>query len=495
MKKLCSVILTTTLLLLILSGMSVSAATAPTMEDVILSAAESLQKSADLSSFNLPPTAESVATVQKAFQTVHNSNPYLFYIDASYRISHTASNILSLNFNYLYAPDEIDDMTAEIDATVNTFMQKYITPSMTTLQKELAAHDYLVNTITYKETGALSHSAYGALVQGEAVCEGYSLAFSLLLGKMGIPCTMITSREMSHAWNVVQIDGEWYHTDVTWADPVPDRKGRINYYYFNCSSEYFKNPSIPTQPGEIVCLDKHSWDEELYAQYSATSNKYAYIHKAEQAARTDDFFYYYDRENAGLSKISVNGGTPVVLKTNTRPMFIQVMDNTLYFSNYNNGGFLSLIKTDGTGHRTLNSKRSDYLYIDNGILHFYLTNSEEWDAIDVDLGSYHATEINYAYFSADGKLITDLPESGENISAHISLENKTENEDFDVRLIVGLYSDSGRLMGTNVKTLSLSAGASHVTGHVDIPVQDNTAQAKFFALINMKPIMNYIIID
>lgn len=33
-------------------------------------------------------------------------------------------------------------------------------------------------------------------------------------------------------WNLVKLDGTWYHADPTWDDPVPDVPGRAQYHYF-----------------------------------------------------------------------------------------------------------------------------------------------------------------------------------------------------------------------------------------------------------------------
>ena len=56
-------------------------------------------------------------------------------------------------------------------------------------------------------------TAYGALVNKEAVCEGYAKAYKLLLNAMGIECDVVINAE--HAWNVVQLEGKWYLVDVT----------------------------------------------------------------------------------------------------------------------------------------------------------------------------------------------------------------------------------------------------------------------------------------
>lgn len=103
---------------------------------------------------------------------------------------------------------------AAVEAAVYEIYKKYNTG--TTYDKIRAVHDYLCNTVVYQETGEDSHSAYGALINKTAVCEGYALAFQKIMDTMGIPCFVATGNQ--HAWNVVQVDGQWYHIDVTNAD-------------------------------------------------------------------------------------------------------------------------------------------------------------------------------------------------------------------------------------------------------------------------------------
>ena len=62
------------------------------------------------------------------------------------------------------------------------------------------------------------HSAYGAAVEGKAVCQGYSLLLYRLLQELGIKNRMISGEAggVSHIWNIVEIDGYWYNMDTTW---------------------------------------------------------------------------------------------------------------------------------------------------------------------------------------------------------------------------------------------------------------------------------------
>lgn len=78
---------------------------------------------------------------------------------------------------------------------------------------------------------SLSHLAYGALVNGVAVCDGYAGAYNLLLKLEGIECTALFNS--SHIWTVATLDGQKYHIDPTWGDQY----GRTDMRYFGMSEE------------------------------------------------------------------------------------------------------------------------------------------------------------------------------------------------------------------------------------------------------------------
>ena len=124
--------------------------------------------------------------------------------------------------------------------------------SMSDYEKELALHDYLVNNCEYEEQSSDSegdwHSAYGALVNGRAVCSGYSHAMYLLLQAENIPCHIIngtgrepeTKEQVPHSWNQVQIEKEWYQLDATWDDPLNQVDTGITHSYFNITDAQLK---------------------------------------------------------------------------------------------------------------------------------------------------------------------------------------------------------------------------------------------------------------
>lgn len=143
---------------------------------------------------------------------------------------------------YVPTQDRIDHALADIK------------DEMTDVEKALILHDYLVREVDYnlavQNGGAYSDDVFtmkGVFVDRDAVCQGYSLAYSFLLDKVGVESMIVASESMNHAWNMINIDGSWYHVDVTWDDPSNGvevdfcRGGFVRHLYFLRSDEEFQN--------------------------------------------------------------------------------------------------------------------------------------------------------------------------------------------------------------------------------------------------------------
>ena len=153
-----------------------------------------------------------------------------------------------------------DADTQELYSDATMILSSIIDPEMSTLEKELVIHDYLVLHSQYSTTGDsdVLATAYSVIVNGEGQCQGYSEAFVLLCELEGIPARVISGTALDqdgeyapHAWNQVQIDSVWYHVDVTWDDPIPDTENYVSELYANRSDEIMKadhiwSPLFPT---------------------------------------------------------------------------------------------------------------------------------------------------------------------------------------------------------------------------------------------------------
>lgn len=340
---------------------------ADTMYNQIYNGLLNYSTSIDVSSYS-PSTTDQVFRV---FLTVINDHPDLFYIDFSnssvgYYKNTSLSNYCKLEPSYLYSQSECQSKRTQLLAKVNTIISSVTSSSMTSLEKELAIHDYVVNNVTYNmgtETW-LDHSAWGPLIDGTGVCDGYSKSLKLLLNKVGIPCIVVDSDSMGHAWNIVNINGKYYHVDSTWDDPVPE-ENRAGYYYFNVSDSVISDSN-----------HKHTWVNSDYP--ACTDSTYSYLQNDNYSelmcTRNNDIFYYFDASHWTLHSISIYGTNNVSLNTKIFGDNPYIFGNYIYYLNgYDNFNVykINIKNINGTPIKVASnnsSKDGDDLYIKNGYL-------------------------------------------------------------------------------------------------------------------------------
>ena len=139
-------------------------------------------------------------------------------------------------------------------------------------EKALIVHDRLAVWSEYDEEnlekGTIpenSYEAYGVLVDHIGVCEGYAKAYMYLMNRLGIKTEYITSNALVHGWNVVTIDGQPYHVDVTHDDPVYDLLGRVRHSHFLVSTGTLRSFGD--------CHAKYDYDEKNAISYTGYENE------------------------------------------------------------------------------------------------------------------------------------------------------------------------------------------------------------------------------
>lgn len=127
--------------------------------------------------------------------------------------------------HYPYTREERDALIPQLRQILEQ-AAAILKPDMSEYDRALALHDWLCARLTYDEktaAGATDHPeafTIASLLDGAAVCEGYARSYQLLLYYAGLENALVNGRVEStgHMWNMVKIDGNWYHTDATWND-------------------------------------------------------------------------------------------------------------------------------------------------------------------------------------------------------------------------------------------------------------------------------------
>ena len=141
----------------------------------------------------------------------------------------------------------------------------------TAYDKEKAIYDWMTSKLNYDtgvlqvipQTSADCDNPYGVLKYHNAVCVGYATTFRLFMQMLDIPCMVVHNTEKYHSWDLVQLDGDWYHVDI-----YSDQNGS-SYANFNMNDE--------------LAGQTHDWDRDFFP--AATSLKYNYGYQNKQPVK------------------------------------------------------------------------------------------------------------------------------------------------------------------------------------------------------------------
>ncbi len=229
------------------------------LEETILAGLFAMQEDINLKSYEIT-SAELGAAMAKIIY----STPELFYLSASYSYSSDAAqHVVSLKPAYLYTSAEVAVMRAEYQAVLDGIVANApITGS--DFEKILYLHDYFVRNYSYDKSLTI-RDAYTFFTQKTGVCQAYMLGLIAAADALGLESLPVTSDAMKHAWNLIKIDGCWYHVDITWDDSntLPTR---MSYRYFLQSDMGLAR----IDAGKDDASRHHAWT----AAVSATDVKY-----------------------------------------------------------------------------------------------------------------------------------------------------------------------------------------------------------------------------
>lgn len=206
------------------------------------------------------------------YEAVRNDYPEYFWWGNSYKYRYYENNnvfekdqiMVDFTPEYLWAKSSAAFYRAKADFENSAAEIIDGLTGETDFEKEVEIHDWLVRNNRYQDDVGNEHNAYGALVEGEIVCEGYARAFQFLLNKAGIECCIVSGmggsnagdeNVVNHAWNAVKIDGDWYQTDVTWDDLDLSETGfnetpeEMSYCYFNLTTDEISDSHTIVEEG------------------------------------------------------------------------------------------------------------------------------------------------------------------------------------------------------------------------------------------------------
>ena len=311
------------------------------------------------------------------FFSVVTETPDLFYVFST-RFQTTANystgKVVSIRPEYYF---DIEDIPAEIEKFNNKadYILSGVDPNWNDVIKARYLHDMLahyteydtkyetINDKDYEEfrREMRIYTAYGAIVENNAVCEGYALAYNYLLSKVGIRGYYIQSIKQRHAWNMVQIDGRFYHVDITHDDPTYDTLGKVNHDNFFKSDNWFNNDNN----------DDHSeWITNLKADNTAFDNAW-WNNVSTMIYRYNGYDYYVNQHYtssvyAALSRRNASTGAEEVLTILRTRWAVKDIPNAFWDRAFSyltsDGTYLYFNDTDNVYRMAINGTTVEKIY-------------------------------------------------------------------------------------------------------------------------------------
>ncbi len=266
-------------------------------------------------------------SVVKVFNKIMEEHPELFWLTGSCKYS---KSVRGSEVRVTLVPEiMIDDALLrqrrqKFDKAVDAFTAACRGDSE--FETVLKIHEAIIDKTEYNfdsanalaagvrnnEAAVRGMSAYACLVDGNAVCSGYAKAFQVVAEKLGIRAGRVQGIKLNgggpHEWNIVYVDGEPYHLDITWDDPVFARgvQGFRTYDYFCVTTEEVlkthgidRDCDVPLCTARACnyfvkkgyCLDRYSFGEAADMIRAQLKNETVYLKfpdKKELSAATED---------------------------------------------------------------------------------------------------------------------------------------------------------------------------------------------------------------
>lgn len=235
---------------------------------------------------------------ERAYNLYRQDYPQHFWRGTQYTITREGDLVTKITFNnsmFNGNAIRINTLKQQVESKADSVLSK-LNDDMSDFEKEIVIQKYLIENTIYAEDKN-SHNLLGPLVDGIAVCEGYSLAFQYLMRRAGVPCITIMGSfgGESHLWNMVEIEGDYYHIDVTADDPVVESGEQIlTFDYFNLTEaeitidHTIKNTSFDIPAANSKEFEYFTQTNQVYNNFSvenfAFSIAFAYTNGLEYAS-------------------------------------------------------------------------------------------------------------------------------------------------------------------------------------------------------------------
>ena len=204
-----------------------------------------ISRGAESGLYNLNPVSVNGSTLTEAelhliISAFTYDHPEVFWLNNSFSF-YTKDGTTYLLLTSSMSASEVTQAAGKMKSEIEEIFAG-MPGNLSYFDRELYVHDKLSEKCEYADINSdsdiksLIYTSYGSIVNGDAVCEGYTRGTQLLLSLVGLESYYVFGRGNNelHMWNCVLIQDNWYYLDVTWDD---NDSSDTTYAYFNITTE------------------------------------------------------------------------------------------------------------------------------------------------------------------------------------------------------------------------------------------------------------------
>lgn len=256
-------------------------------------------------------SAEDKEMLDRAYLAVNADYGGLFWVSGYVYTQHyRGDTMIGIDFSptYTMGEDERKQTQEQIDRKVEEILAG-ISVGDSDYTKVKYVFEALIGQADYSPEAENNQNIISVFLNGETVCQGYACATQYLLKLLGIQSAIVTGKAdgESHAWNLVQMDGDYYYVDTTWGNSrylneTSSEEKYVNYNYLGITSEEI---SISHQAETVFELPECTASKDNY-----------YVHEGL-------YFDYWDPDVIGglYAQAWQNGQKKVSVKFSTQELY------------------------------------------------------------------------------------------------------------------------------------------------------------------------------
>ena len=275
------------------------------------------------------------------------------------------------DLNIFYDVSYLSSLEQEekVDEEVSNLLKSLDLSNKTDYQKVKAIYDYICSNVTYDhdnlndESYSLKYTAYAALINKTAVCQGYASLFYRLALDAGVDTRVISGEAGGpHAWNIVKLNGKYYNLDSTWD------AGRSTYAYFLKNTNDFDNHVRDNDYQSNEFIEEYPMWDESYTEIDC--NKYGHNYSE------PIYKWSVDNMTVTAKRICLNNDSHVEEETVTAQKIVKdptCTENGIitYIANFKNNAFKPQTKIvddkKATGHKVVVDQGKKATCIEDGL--------------------------------------------------------------------------------------------------------------------------------